>query len=328
MGGNRGNRNGDVPKSRRNDIRVSLMRLAVLLMLLAILAPLRPAGAVDLDCELSKVAEMPLHAVDHLLVVPVGVDGKWTHLIVDTGAQRTTLTAEAADRIGLSRDSKAVHTWVGVGGRTTSADAIVDRLVIGGVRFPLNRLAISVTPIHTAGGADVDGLLGADILLAYEMDINVPGERLTLYRNRTCPQARPPWPEQPLEVLGVRRLVDRLTLPFTLDGVAGTGVIDTGAQANVIGPQFVRRLNLSDQAMAGDPVILNRGTGGSARSRVHRFKLWQIGPIADVGAQIIVLPEDFGVGDALIGEQFLEGRRVWLSFKNPQIFVTRRSGER
>jgi predicted aspartyl protease len=301
------------------------MRPIHLLCLFAALLVCRPAGAVDIDCALSKVAEMPLHAIDHLLVVPVGIDGKWTHLVVDTGAQRTTITAEAADRVGLGRDEKAAHTYIGVGGKTTSADAIVNRFVLGGVRIPLDRMAVNPNPIRTAGGADVDGLLGADILLAYEMDIDVPGQRLTLYRNRVCPGGRPPWPETPLEVLGVRRFVDRLTLPFTLDGVEGIGVIDTGAQSNVIGPRFAQKLRLTDQAMANDPVIEIHGTGGSAKSRLHLFKLWQIGPIADVAPRLIVLPSDFGVGDALIGEQFLEGRRVWLSFKNPQIFVTKRA---
>jgi hypothetical protein len=42
---------------------------------------------------------------------------------------------------------------------------------------------------------------------------------------------------------------------------------------------------------------------------------------------MVVLPSDFGIGDALLGEQFLQGRRVWLSFRNRQIFVSRRSDE-
>jgi hypothetical protein len=42
---------------------------------------------------------------------------------------------------------------------------------------------------------------------------------------------------------------------------------------------------------------------------------------------LVVLPSDFGVGDALIGEQFLQGRRVWLSFRNRAVFVSRRSNE-
>ena len=56
---------------------------------------------------------------------------------------------------------------------------------------------------------------------------------------------------------------------------------------------------------------------------LHRFKLLRIGPVAEMGPEITVLPSDFGVGDALIGEEFLQGRRVWLSFRNRQVFVSR-----
>ncbi len=31
-------------------------------------------------------------------------------------------------------------------------------------------------------GLDADGLLGADVLLAFDLDIDVPGGQLTLYR--------------------------------------------------------------------------------------------------------------------------------------------------
>jgi len=46
--------------------------------------------------------------------------------------------------------------------------------------------------------------------------------------------------------------------------------------------------------------------------------------VAQESPQITVLPSDFGIGDAIIGEEFLQGRRVWMSFKNRQVFVSRR----
>jgi hypothetical protein len=34
-----------------------------------------------------------------------------------------------------------------------------------------------------------------------------------------------------------------------------------------------------------------------------------------------VLPVDAGVGDALVGEDFIDGRRIWLSFSNREVFI-------
>jgi predicted aspartyl protease len=48
------------------------------------------------------VAQMPLEVEDGLPVIPVGIDGKTVRLIVDTGAERTTLTDAAVHKLKLS----------------------------------------------------------------------------------------------------------------------------------------------------------------------------------------------------------------------------------
>ena len=114
-----------------------------------------------------------------------------------------------------------------------------------------------------------------------------------------------------------------------MDNVAGTAILDTGAQGNALGVTMARRMGLNDQTMAGDRTIHERGIGPEdVLSHVNQFNLLRIGPIAILSPKMAVLPSDFGVGDALIGEPFLEGRRVWLSFRNRQVFVSKRSNER
>ena len=91
---------------------------------------------------------------------------------------------------------------------------------------------------------------------------------------------------------------------------------------------MARRLGLNEEMMQGDRVVSQTGTGpGITKSHLHRFQLLRIGPVAEQSPLITVLPSDFGVGDALIGEEFLQGRRVWLSFRNRQVFVSRRQNE-
>ena len=285
-------------------------------------------AAPEINCDLIKVAEMPLQVQDRLLVVPAGINGKWVHLVVDTGAERTTISDAVADRLGLAHDPKYTTRSLGIGGTTTTTDVTIDRLVLGGVRFPVNRIAVGTFKLQTEQGLNADGLLGADILLAFDMDIDVPGGKLTLYRSRVCPGTQPPWPVPPVEIIGVRTRKDRLLLPFELDNVAGLGILDTGAQGNVVGQEMARKMGLNEQTMAGDQKVRQHGVGGESISHLHRFRLLRIGPVAEVSPAITVLPSDFGVGDALIGEEFLQGRRVWLSFRNRQVFVSRRPDER
>jgi hypothetical protein len=282
-----------------------------------------------IDCDLTMIAQMPLQVEDHLLVVPAGINGKWVHLVVDSGAERTTISDTTAERLGLPHDARYINRSLGIGGVTTATDVTVDRLVLGGVHFPINRIAVGNFKLQTPRGLDADGLLGADILLAFDMDIDVPGGKLTLYRTRFCPNTHPPWPEPPIEITGVRARKDRLLLPFELDNVAGLAILDTGAQGNVIGVDMARRMGLDEQTLSRDPAVRQHGVGpGETISHLHQFKLFRIGPVAEESPRITVLPSDFGVGDALIGEEFLQGRRVWLSFRNRQVFVSRRAIER
>jgi predicted aspartyl protease len=286
------------------------------------------AGTTATDCRLTMVAQIPLRAQDRLLVVPAGINGTWVHLVVDSGAERTTISAAAVARLRLPNDPRYKVQSVGIGGTTTSTDVTVDRLVLGGVHFPIERVAAGAFDLRNGSGVNADGLLGADILLAYDMDIDVPAGVLTLYRHRLCPNMQPPWQEPWLEITGVRTRVDRLLVPFELDDAEGMALLDTGAQGNVLGAAMARRMGLSEQVLASDPAVRNSGTGGAIMSRRHIFNRLRVGPVVEASPEMMVLPSDFGIGDALLGEQFLQGRHVWLSFRNRQIFVSRPSDER
>jgi predicted aspartyl protease len=284
--------------------------------------------APDIDCKLTMITQMPLQVQDRLLVVPAGINGKWVHLVVDSGAERTTISNATAERLGLPHDDRYKVQSLGIGGATTSSDVTIERLVLGGVHFPIPRLAVGRFNLQNERGLSADGLLGADVLLAFDLDIDVPDGTLTLYRSRVCPNVHPPWQEPGIEIAGVRARKDRLLLPFELDGMPGLALLDTGAQGNVLGVNMARRMGLTEQVLAADPPVRNTGTGGVTISRLHRFQRLRIGPVVEQSPALVVLPSDFGVGDALVGEEFLQGRRVWISFRNRSVFVSRRSNER
>jgi len=295
---------------------------------LVLLILLARCGAPPNDCTLTKVAQMPMAPLDHLLVVPAGINGRWVRLVVGSGAERTTISRGVAERLGLQQDARYQTRSLGIGGQSVNADVHIDRLVLGGVHFPVDRLAVGQFDLHTSNGLEADGLLGADILLAFDMDINAPGGQLTLYRSRQCPEAAPPWQEPAVEITGVRARKDRLLLPFELDDVSGMAVLDTGAGHNVIGLDMARRLGLDATTMANDRTIRQRGVGpGEASAYLHRFRQLRIGPVVQTAPLLPVNLAEAGFGDALIGEPFLHGRRVWMSFRNRQVFVSRRGDD-
>jgi predicted aspartyl protease len=297
----------------------SVMRWLVVMVGL-VLAGCGPQAA---DCGLTMVAQLPIQVQAHLLTVPIGLNGKWARMIVDTGAERTTVSERAADRLGLPTDQRFITHSVGIGGAASHADATLSSMVIGGVRFPVERIAVGTLNFDGTSGLTADGLLGADILLAFEMDIDVPQKTLTLYRVRRCPGAKPNWSEPAVEVTGITSRKDRMLIPFSLDGVAGLAVLDTGAQASVIGVDMAHRMGLTEESMVTDPIVRHRGAGpGLLSTHLHQFRALRIGPAVVEQPNLSVLPTPAGFGDALVGEDFLAGRRVWLSFPTRQLFVS------
>ena len=86
-------------------------------------------------------------------------------------------------------------------------------------------------------------------------------------------------------------------------------------------------MGLTAQTFANDPPIRQRGVGpAEITSRLHRFDALQIGPVVQHPALMTVMDGDAGFGDALIGEQFLAGHRVWISFRSLQVFVSAAPG--
>ena len=298
------------------------MRLLPLFALLFALVGCAPAAVTS--CDVVRIAETPIEIRNNLLVTRIGINGQWVTLLVDTGAQRSLLTEDAARRLNVGRDATMVRSSGGVGGSSRSADAVIDGMVIGGVRFPVTRISVS----RLSNSMPVDGLLGADVLLAFDLDIDVPNGVLSLYRVRHCPVANPPWAEPAVQIGGITAVRDWMMVPLTIDGVTGMAVLDTGAQVTAIGPPMVRRLNLSERDFVNDPTMEVRGVGdGAARVRLHMFKSVQLGPIAAPNVRIPVLPVDIGSVDGLIGQDFLHNRRLWMSFPTRRLFISQRGDE-
>lgn len=279
------------------------------------------------NCTIHQVARLDLHETSGLPIVEVRINGQPVKMIADTGAQRSLLTEAAAKRLHLPRDVGRFSQTVGVGGSTTEWDVTLDQLVIGGVKFPVDRMAVSGFSIPSRDGDGPEGLLGADILLGFDMDIDFSASAITLYSARRCPEAKPPW-QRPAILITAYRKQDRILIPLRLDGLDARGLLDTGAERTTIGSSLAERLGVTDGIMQPDPVILQSGTGpASVTSHLHRFHSLTIGPAVSFNPTLPVLSSNFGIGDALVGQDFLKGRRVWISFGTNQVFVTPLPGD-
>ncbi|MGH7041337.1 MAG: retropepsin-like aspartic protease, partial [Acetobacteraceae bacterium] len=139
----------------------------------------------------------------------------------------------------------------------------------------------------------------------------------------------PPWEEPSFEITGVEARRDRLLVPIQLDGISRMAVLDTGAQATTIGMAMARRLGLTGPLLANDRAIMAHGASPRAVAvHLHRFEELTVGPAHIRSPILAVAPQDNAMGDALLGGDFLHGRRVWLSFPTRRLFVSMKGTSR
>ncbi|HEX5237466.1 MAG TPA: retroviral-like aspartic protease family protein [Sphingomicrobium sp.] len=180
------------------------------------------------------------------MTVPVTVSGAGPfRFLVDTGADRTAISAELAARLKLSSGPDArVHSIAGVS--TVSTAEVPD--------LQLTRKATRVidAPLLAAANIGADGILGTDSLRSDRVEFDFAGQTMAI-----VPSSRPQVQEEPgaIVVRGYRRNGRLVVADATVNGRPLTVVIDTGSQI-CIGNLALRRellgKNLIDPARKVD----------------------------------------------------------------------------
>ena len=283
-----------------------------------------PPGA-DLSgqsCPLDRQAAFPIETRVNLPFVSILIDDKPVRLILDTGADRSMITERAAQRLGLARDTRRLTRLEGVGGGTTSLDTKAVTLVFGSAKVRNFNLTVGQFAQDEIDGIQVDGLLGVDILSAFDVEIDPDRGQVVFYRARPCADALPPWKDPFLTVLSTGPLRGRILVPITLDGVNDLAILDTGAQISSVSDRLARSTGVTQQDLDRDPQGRSHGASANAViARAHRFRSLRIGNTVINNPVMAVLQLPAGQAGALLGANYLRGRRLWLSFASRRFFL-------
>jgi hypothetical protein len=141
------------------------------------------AGATDIGSPSTPPPTSPPAAVDPTVIpftagapirVAVMLNGVPLTLALDTGADRTVISPTALGRAGIEPVGRAVQI-VGITGGAAAREVMIERLDIAGTRIgPLPVV------VHDVGQADIDGLLGRDVLDYFTLTVDTAGGRAVL----------------------------------------------------------------------------------------------------------------------------------------------------
>ncbi|MEJ0019935.1 MAG: retroviral-like aspartic protease family protein [Acetobacteraceae bacterium] len=298
--------------------------LALLLLLFA-----APAHAA---CRVEAQASVPVDLAEGHVLVTVQVNDTPTTFILDTGADRTLMSEDVIRQLGVVRDTWVASTVRGIGGYQQRPNALPRSLRLGEVTLRRRTVTAdtSVTvgplPVTAVAGRPIAGLLGRDFLAPFDLDLDLPEHRLTLYSVSGCQPLVLPWTKPYAAIPATTPMGAALVLQVMIDGQPLRALLDSGATASLVTAPGMVRLGLTPEILAQDPAGMAAGIGPAAvPMRRHRFAEMRVGRDVTRDPALWVAPvRVVPIVDMLLGADWLRSRRVWLSFATKQIFVATR----
>ncbi len=276
------------------------------------------------------MADLPLVVWDQKILVSVALNGSPETMALDTGAGITAISSEAAGRLNIPHDFDHHVELGGVGGANSALFiSQLDTLDLGGLRFSHQALPIIDFPLRDGSGRPVAGLLGADILSRYDVDLDIAGGRMAFWQTSGCDISPPPWDANadplPIDLDEGHHII----VPLRVDGARLSALLDTGAGGLDLSLRAGMRAGVTDDALEADPVI--HGTGVNNRTwtgHMHRFHTVTFGgrtlnevwtalvPSTDVASY-----NALDRSDGLVGMRVLHDMHLWISYTTKSLYV-------
>jgi predicted aspartyl protease len=202
-------------------------------------------------------------------IAEVTLDGsKPLRFIIDTAATSTSVLPRLRAAMPGSMKAAGAQDLNGASGQTQIETLTLGRLTVEGRTFTgLRAFALPPSPVDELG---VDGVLGADVIARYAVEMDMPGRRWRMTDRPTRAMLKGMLPPVPLT------LDEGLTphLSVTLNGVIVPAILDTGAKGTIMNWAAARLTGLSPET----PGLTYGGniqgvTSHGLRSVVHDYEL-------------------------------------------------------
>jgi len=280
-------------------------------------------------CAIEKVLDIPVSGEHGFVTVPAVLDDKNATLTISTGAESTMVTPTAMFELQLHTDPRQSTTLTDIGGSISKPNALLRSLKVGSVEMLDQSVAVGPLPGMSPGKgfplsaqSSAAGLLGADWLSDFEVELDLPHHRVGLYRMRGCEGDYVPWPEPKTSLRAELYGHGLVLLNVTVDGHPFKAKVDTAATHSFIGSAAVAAAGLGAEDFPKDPVGGAMGVDGrELRIHLHRFNMLQIGPLRYANPSLAVADLHLRQSNLELGLDWLQHNRVWISYINHRVTI-------
>jgi predicted aspartyl protease len=274
------------------------------------------------QCTLDRTAELPMAPGSAYAIVPAKIDGQLTSLLLDTGDERLTISPTAARDLRLPEDTHHRTTTHGVGGDATSFDAVIQRLEFGDTEIPQSGAAIADFPIVANVNPPLSGIMGAQLLSGYDVELDFKTRHVILWQRSDCESFAPNWAGPYTSTLLARTVGSLATLDVIINGQPVRALLDTGARHTTIGLAAASRLGFTGASLAALPGIVSRGSDGrDVVGHVASLPSLDIGGLHHHNIRVVVAPTHIPFADMLLGVDAFQGRDLWISYAGGKLFI-------
>jgi predicted aspartyl protease len=239
------------------------------------------AGPTAAKCQLQQAAELHVSVENRRVLIPLEINGQPVQMILDTGAALSMRFPGAVERLGLTTHymPESIRLY-GVGGQAHPKMVILSTLNLDRT-YRLKDFTMAVAGGQGVASETAVGLLGQDILAAWDVEIDLAHDRVRLLHPVGCARDEMVFWEgaySDAPIVSDPSLFTHTTVRALLNGKGVDAYLDTGAQGAVV------TLLAAEQAgvRPGSPQVqkagVARGIGDySAKTWIAVFNTFSLG---------------------------------------------------
>lgn len=301
----------------------------LLLLLVAAASPTHAAG----HCKVTRYGVMPVTMMGTRPVLSGTINGQAVHLVADSGAFFSMISADAARRLGLRLSELPFGLEVhGVGGEERAKRAIAREFTLEGLGSkPIKDIEFIVGGNVFSEG--IDGVLGQNVLGFADTEYDLANGHILLMKADDCRETNLAyWSKgQDVGVLSfepVTAAEPHLIARAQLNGKTIRVMLDTGASTSMLALDAAERAGFdrNDPKVTAGGLVHGVGTR-SPESWIARFDDLDLGGEEIRHAQLRVAKFDLGIGaDMLLGADFFLSHHLYVARGQRRIYFTFNGG--
>jgi predicted aspartyl protease len=288
------------------------------------------ANSADSGCRLVRVLELPINADSPQPIIPVTINGRDMHFLVDSGAIDSMIRPTAVTELKLQTyyPANAGVRKRGVGSSSVIEIARVKELKVAGIHINDGELSV----INDSGVGD--GVLGQNVLQHFAVEYDLAHGYMRLFTSTGCESAKFAYwlmPDQQYSSMRIG-MVDTQN-PYTIGDAYVNGhrirvAFNSGLSRSILTKDAASRAGVK---LDSDGVVEAGYTAGIGREPVKtyvgRFSSFKIGdneridniriPIADIKLKF---------ADMLVGADFFMSHRIIVGNKEERLLMSYNGG--